>query len=144
MPSYSSYRGLKASLATKLDKEIWYRQSYGYFTLRYHPIERRLAETFRYVELAPQNAETFSYEFASILRDIGGVFGSILDKLVRNKTQKLDGRFDISDYLTFLNEEVEDIKSVGCQLYSAFEKNMVFPFLHIADEQILWKDRLYW
>ena len=44
--------------------------------------------SFRYVECDRDNSYTFSYEFGSILRDIGSIFGSVLDTLVRNSENR--------------------------------------------------------
>ena len=50
--------------------------------IRFLPIVDRLDNTLRYVDLNPKNMSVFSYEFASILRDIGSIFSSICDSYV--------------------------------------------------------------
>jgi len=84
MPVYSSYSSCEHKLFSKYKENTWFNAVLGYFTIRYPPIEARILDTLRYVELAPKNATAFSYEFGSILRDIVSVFSSILDKLIRN------------------------------------------------------------
>jgi len=144
MALYSGFESCKHQLYSKYEKEPWFVEVLGYFTIRYPPIEARIVDTFRYVEFAPKNASTFSYEFGSVLRDIGSVVSSILDKLTRNTAKKPTGRYDITDYLKFLIRDVKAIELIGVELNCPFRQRMVFPFYRIADAKILWKDRLMW
>jgi hypothetical protein len=57
----------------------WHKQTVNYLNLRYPQIASKVSECFRYVDLDPENKDVFSYEFSSIIRDIGGVFSSTLD-----------------------------------------------------------------
>lgn len=125
----SRFAYCKPQLSTKYGEIDWFKELLGYLMLRFHPIETRTLNAFRYVELAPRNAATFSYEFSSITRDIGSSFSSILDKLVRKTTEEqLDRKLNITDYLKFLVKEVEDIESISAQLNSPFRLNLVLPF----------------
>lgn len=127
----------------KYGKKPWFAGIIGYASIRYPPVETRIYDTLRYVELSPDNASTFSYELGSALRDIGGIFGSLLDTFVKNTTQKT-GECDISDYLKFLNSEVSGIERIGAELFCPFQKRMVFPFSKIKDEKIRPKERMNW
>ena len=142
MGIYSSYATCKNPLYLKYGKESWFAQVLGFANIRYTPVETRILNVLRYVELSPSNATTFSYELGSILRDIGSVFGSLLATFVKN-TEGSD-RSDISDYVKFLNNEVLEIKRIGVELFCPFENRTVFPFTRIADERIPSKDRLLW
>lgn len=127
--SSSGYSYCEPQLQSKYGKNDWFEKLLGYLILRFPSIETRILNTFRYVELAPRNAATFSYEFSSIVRDIGSSFSSILDRLVRKTAKKpLDRHLDIIDYLEFLVKEVKGIELIGAQLNSPFYLNLVLPF----------------
>ncbi len=140
MSSYTSFAAAKAELNSKYGKNNWFSGVNGYLFLRFHPIEKRILETLRYVDLHSKNINTFSYEFGSILRDIGSTFGSILDEFVRNTTSKAQKRYDIRDYREFLASEIKGIKDLGVQLKMPFMNNMVLPFDDITDtqKQLIW------
>ena len=64
----------------------------------------RIVDTDRYVECDAANSTTYSYEFGSILRDIGSTFGSVLDNLVRNsKNEPSDKRYNMYDYKLYMD-----------------------------------------
>ncbi len=129
MPSsYTSFASCKPELFEKHNKNRWFVEALGYIQLRYHPIQSRIINTLRYVELNSENKATFSYEFCSIIRDIGSTFGSALDKLVRNTTEKAEGNYDIRDYRRFLLNEVHSIELIGVELNTPFTDNMILPF----------------
>jgi hypothetical protein len=138
--SYTSYSSCKADLFEKYHENRWLIEALAYTQLRYHPIETRIINTLRYVELNSENNGTFSYEFCSISRDIGSTFSSVLDKLVRNTSGKLEGDYDIRDYRRFLVKEVLSIEEIGVELNSLFRDNMILPFDGIKDD----KTRLNW
>jgi len=77
---------VECAIYKHFSKEPWYYDITSYLFQRYSSIEMRLMETFRYVACHPRNKNTFSYEYASILRDAGSVFSSVLDRLVRSYT----------------------------------------------------------
>jgi len=140
MASYTSYEFCKPKLHSQYGKNDWFSQILGYLMIRFHPIETRILDTLRYVELHPTNAKTFSYEFGGIIRDVGSTFSSVLDKLVRNTATKPQERYDITDYRDFLANEVNDIELIGAQLNSPFKYNLVLPFENIKET----KARLNW
>lgn len=138
MRYYKSFRSCGTALHSKYGAEAWFGETLGYLQLRYHPIEARIIDTFRYVELAPRNKSTFSYEYGSIIRDIGSVFASVLDRFVRSTHGK--GDYDIMDYRNFLADEITDIELIAAQLRTPFTSNFVLPFEEIRDT----KSRLDW
>ncbi len=135
---YTSYESCKAKLYAKYAKNLWFPEALGYLSIRYYPIEKRTLDTLRYVELAPENSKAFSYEFGSIIRDIGSTFSSVLDKLVRNTSKK--SNLDIRDYRSFLAKEINDIDSIAAKLITPFRHNLVIPFIDIHND----KTRLNW
>lgn len=140
MSSYTSFASLQHKLHSKYSEYNWFNGVNGYLFLRFHPIERRVLETLRYVELHPENINTFSYEFGSILRDIGSAFGSVLDEFVRNTASEIKKEYNIRDYLEFLVSEIKDIEEIGVELKTPFTSNLVLPFDDIgnADKQLVW------
>lgn len=137
---YESYASCKAELQIKYGKNAWFNQTLGYLSIRYHPIEARILDALRYVELAPGNATTFSYEFSSIIKDIGSTFSSVLDKMVKNTSAKPAKSYDIRDYRNFLINEVRNIDSIGVRLATPFTRFIVLPFADIKHH----KTRLKW
>lgn len=135
-----SYSYCKPELHTKYGKNPWFLEALGYLSIRYHPIQTRILDTLRYVELAPLNGTAFSYEFGSIIRDVGSTFSSVLDKMVKNTTTKVAKRHDIRDYLEFLIKEVENIEEVAVQLATPFTRNLIIPFSDIKKDE----NRLKW
>lgn len=89
----------------------WFPKISTYLSSRYSAIESRMVGTFHYVELHQNNRHTFSHEFGSILRDVGSVFGSLVDRLIRLTGSKPTRKkyLDIGDYRTFLVNSVPDI-----------------------------------
>jgi hypothetical protein len=85
-------------------------------------------DTSRYVEIETNNKNTFSYEFGSLLRDIGSVFSSIMDGFVDRTVSKKRNEYCIDDYTRFLIEEVTDIDLVGLRLDIRFKNCYLLPF----------------
>lgn len=81
----------------------WAQSPLNYLEKTRYSIVERFIESFRYVSLRRENATTFSYEFASILRDAGSAFGSFRDAVVRNSDpQKIWSRApNIKDFFEF-------------------------------------------
>lgn len=98
-----------------------------------------MIETFRYVACHPNNRNTFSYEYASILRDAGSVFGSVMDRLVR-ETSSVSGQLDIRKYREWLRSEVENIHSLAAEINYPLAERVLLPFLTLKDEN----GRLEW
>ncbi|MBI4329444.1 MAG: hypothetical protein HY685_06230 [Chloroflexi bacterium] len=66
-------------------------------------IVARLEECFRYVSLRRENGDTFSYEFASILRDACSAFGSFTDGVARaaGLARRYQRASSIKDFFSF-------------------------------------------
>lgn len=56
--------------------EEWAKDPCAYLVATHNAIVSRFEEMLRYVTLHCDNSRTFSYEFASILRDACSLFGS--------------------------------------------------------------------
>ena len=131
----------------KFGKEPWYGDVHAYLIQRYNSIENRMIETFRYVACHPDNRNTFSYEYASMLRDAGSVFGSVMDRLVR-ETSPDSGLLDIRDYTRWLRQlDIEfsrgkfaKIHFIAADINYPLKKRALFPYLPLKDED----GRLEW
>lgn len=134
------YSRLKHVLYKKFKDESWFSEVLSYIILRYHSIETRMIETFRYVDCNPENFGVFSYEYASILRDAGSVFSSIMDRLVRETSQPVKNEYDMGDYRKWLVKEVEKIRLVTVGLIYPIQKRFLRPFNRIERES----ERLEW
>lgn len=135
-----NYEFCKPILHSKHGANDWFNEVLGYLMIRYHPIETRTLETLRYVELHSRNRRAFSYEFGSIIRDIGSTFGSTMDKIVRNTVSDPREISNIRDYRNFLVNEVKGIELIGAELNSPFKNRIIVPFENIKNA----KTRLSW
>lgn len=96
-------------LKVRYGNETWFSEIADYVDERYSVIKERLVQTFRYVQLHPDNGDTFSYEFISILRDCGSVFTSALDKAVSKTQPQIQGKLNIVHFRDFLKSSIPTI-----------------------------------
>lgn len=130
-------------LFNKYSGNEWYYEVINYCRNRFSPIAHRLNSTFRYVDLRPENKDTFSYEYTSILRDVGSVFSSVLESFLTNINGKR-GREVRCDFRTFLLEEITDLETVMCILGKGVDHRRarwLFPFEGFAGRKI---DSTWW
>ena len=120
------------------DTEEWFIEARKYLNKRFPPILNKLLNIFRYVELDPFNALSFSYEFSSLLRDIGGTFSSVLDYMVKGHNNlSREQRLNIDSYRIFLNDEINNLEGIAIYLNVDFDEKIIFPFEGFSNEQIL-------
>jgi len=129
---YSAFSETPPLLYRKYKRKDWFYDIRSYLWFRYYPIEERLFESIRYVDFNSDNAGVYSYEFSSILRDMGAVFGSTIDGFVRNVYEKR--RTSLKDYVTFLLNEVKKIEDLGVELKFPINERMVFPFKKVQSK----------
>lgn len=116
-------------LGNKFGGQPWFDEAVAFFSSRFPPVEDRLRASARYVEFRTDNRSTFSYEFASILRDSGGIFGSVLDALVRGyKSANTTPQYHFGHFREFLEEHVPDIERSTVVLRSQFPAGLFVPF----------------
>ena len=115
-------------LATKFGNQSWFSHATSYLSSHFPPVEARMQTAFRYVELHSENRNTFSYEFASILRDSGSVFGSVADALVRGASAPPRREYNFGDYRNFLRREVPDIGQRTVCVRPCFPVGIIVPF----------------
>jgi len=121
-------------LATKFENQTWFSHATSYLSSHLLAVEARMQTTFRYVELHTENRNTFSYEFASILRDSGSIFGSVADALVRGASAAPTREYNFGDYRDFLRKEVPDIGQWTVCLRPRFPAGTVIPFEELQTE----------
>lgn len=122
------WRSLGAILEKKYGNQDWFNRIKFYLIDRHYHVQERLLTSFRYVELDPKNALSFSYEYSSLLRDIGGMFGSFLDKFIRSASPSTKGKLNINNYLEFLDSEVDDIEKICAEMEADYDRRYLFPF----------------
>ena len=115
-------------------------QTKQYLIARRSVIQHRLVDTFRFVELGKDNGHTFSYEFASILRDAGSAFGSVMDSLVRlasaeENKGKLGRKTKFEDYREWLTAHYVAIERLSVQVRALHPAGLVLPFSSLREEQ---------
>lgn len=116
------------TLQRKFGNEAWFSHAASYLFSRFPSVEARLQTAFRYVELHTENRSIFSYEFASVLRDSGSIFGSVADALVRGARDTPKREYDFGDYRDFLLQEIPDIHRRTVHLRPCFPCGIVVPF----------------
>jgi hypothetical protein len=122
------------TLMAKLQETSWATEITNYLAQKYTLIEDRLARTLGFVALARENGDTFSYEFASILRDTGSAFGSTMDELVRRTTTKAKKSYDFRDYRRFLVDTIPSIHTRVVVVNALFPL-IIMPFSALRDPQ---------
>lgn len=138
------YETLQPILYEKYKNVQWSAEVFSYLRLRYTQIESRLMETSRYVEIEAHNRFTYSYEYSSLLRDIGSAFSSVMDRFVDKTTKNEKNEYCISDYTEFLTKEIPNIEKIGLRLEYQFKDNCyVFPFDTIIKAKRS-RDKLHW
>jgi hypothetical protein len=120
---------IMTELRKKFHGQDWLSYAQAYFLSRFPSVEARLQTSFRFVDLHTENSKAFSYEFASILRDAGSIFGSIADVLAKGcNGVPSHERYDFGDYRIFLLKHIPDIYKKTVQMRSCFPKGIVVPF----------------
>ena len=94
----------------------WFPQVLSYLRVRVPALEDRFIESFRYVDVDPDNGNTFSHEYSSILTDACRAFGSAMDMIVKNEVEPgHEGEFDIWDYCSLLNRKFVEPFDTGVE-----------------------------
>lgn len=110
-----------------LSHQEWAKAPLDYLASTHRVIVGRFQDTFRYVSLHPDNANTFSYEFASILRDAGSAFGSFSDALVRGSDPS-KSKPDIGDFLRFYSEYAPTLHKTNVRVLVLSDDFRLLPF----------------
>lgn len=108
----------------------WAKAPLDYLTTTHHAIVSRFEESFRYVSLRPENAETFSYEFASILRDACSAFGSFSDAVIRASSSNVGKKkkLEIDDFFDFYSQYAPDLPKGYIDVAGVPEAYRLQPF----------------
>jgi hypothetical protein len=114
------------ALFTKYRSGPWYAPALEYLRIRNVSIEDRLIETFRFVDVDENNGRTFSYEYASILRDAGSTFASVMEAFVRGVTDKT-GKTYFNDYKNLLIKEDSEISSRSLLIIPHRKNGVIIP-----------------
>jgi len=96
----------------------WAKELLDYMADRQRAIVERFEASFRFVSLHTANAEAFSYELASTLRDAGSAFLSFHDAVVREWAPKKK-RIGVKDVLEYYEGNDPDFR----KLYIEFARH---------------------
>ena len=110
--------------------EGWAKAPLDYLATTHMAIGSRFKESFRYVSLHRENAKTFSYEFASILRDAGSAFGSFSDAVVRASNPNKGWRRapNIADFFDFYSQYAPDLPKAYIEMIGLSGPIRLQPF----------------
>lgn len=111
----------------------WYIQASEYLKERRTFIQKRFIECLRYVAVHTENCDTFSYEFASILRDCGSVFGSVLDAMIRGSAATNKDKTDIRDYRSFLKTQDDRVYLYSVHFRRRFPYGLMLPLYSLKN-----------
>jgi hypothetical protein len=105
----------------------WYIEASAYLKERRTFIQKRFIECMRYVDVHSENSDTFSYEFASILRDGGSVFSSVLDAVLKGSAFTGKDKTNIADYKSFLKAQDDTVHLYSVHFRSRFPNGLILP-----------------
>lgn len=108
-------------------EKAWYIEAYEYLEQRRAFVQKRFVDCMQYVEVHSENCDTFSYQFASILRDCGSVFGSVLDAMIRGSGFAVRGQTDITDYKSFLKAQDNTMYLASVHFRRRFPNGLILP-----------------
>lgn len=108
-------------------EQAWYIQAFEYLVQRRGFVQKRFAECMQYVEVRAENCDAFSYQFASILRDSGSVFSSVLDAMIKGSGFVTRGQTTIADYKSFLRAQDTTIYLASVHFRSRFPYGLILP-----------------
>lgn len=110
--------------------EEWARAPLDYLERTHHAIVSRFESSLRYVSLHRENAKTFSYEFASILRDACSAFGSFSAAIMRASNSKIgQGKEpDINDFRKLYSLYSPDLLTTYVEVRSLLGAPRLQPF----------------
>jgi hypothetical protein len=111
----------------------WYIQAFEYLIERRTFVQKRFIECIRYVDVHSENSETFSYEFASILRDCGSVFSSVLDAMMKGSAFTDKDKTNIVDYKSFLKAQDDTVYLYSVHFRRRFPYGLILPLYSLKN-----------
>ena len=113
----------------------WYQTTLEYLDKRYLSIHSRYENTFRFVSPESDNAKSYSYEYASILRDIATVFDSTIKKILDETSGTQDRK--IHGYLDYLRQFESNLNYISIQFLDN-QHSLIYPFKPSDDGNPEW------
>lgn len=127
-------RGIVTGFHQDHHEKDWYVQAYEYLKERRKFIQKRFIDSTRYVDVHSENCDTFSYEFASILRDCGSVFSSVLDAVIKGSSLVPKKKTNVDDYKLFLKTQDDHIYLYSVHFRSRFPYGLILPLYSLKDD----------
>lgn len=117
-------------LRDKFQGQEWFSDAKSYWAAQFPSIEERLRAVSRCVALHRDNRETYSVELATLLKEAGSIFDSVLRALVKGagSAPKRRDHHDIHDFCNFLRMEVPDIHKRSLAIRPCLPAGVVVPF----------------
>jgi len=111
-------------LSDDIKKYSWFTELRDYVELRYEAIVNRFKKTFDYVTPHKENSETYSFEYASILRDTGSVFDTTCNRIIKKAYPNYETK--IKGMLEFLHKYEPQLEYIRLRFlhYGGF----LYPF----------------
>lgn len=116
-------------------ENAWYIQAYEYLVQRRAFVQKRFVECIEFVEEHSENCDAFSYQFASILRDSGSVFSSVLDAMIRGSGCVARGQTNIAHYKSFLKAQDNTIYLASVHFRSKFPYGLILPLYSLKSSR---------
>ena len=126
-------RGIVTGFYQDHHEKDWYIQAHEYLKERRNFIQKRFIDCIRYVEVHSENSDTFSYEFASILRDCGSVFSSVLDAVIKGSSFVGKKKTNIDDYKPFLKAQDDNVYLYSVHFRNRFPYGLILPLYSLKD-----------
>lgn len=111
-------------IISKISSAEWFPALKSYLDNRFDAIYERYLETFRYVSPHPLNKSAFSYEYSSILRDVGSVFDTVMKKIIDEEETHYDR--NIGGQLKYLRDNMRDFENYRVRFN--YSRKYLFPF----------------
>lgn len=127
-------RGVVTKFFQDHHDEDWYIQASEYLKERRAFIQNRYIESLRYVDAHPENSDTFSYEFASILRDCGSAFSSVLDAVIKGSAFTNKHQTDVTMYRAFLKAQDATVYLYSVQFRRRFPYGLILPLYSLKND----------
>ena len=105
----------------------WYIEAQQYLKERRAFVQQRFVDCMKYLEVHSENYGAFSYQFASILRDCGSVFSSVLDAMIKGSRFAVQRETNIRDYKSFLMSQDTTIYLSSLHFRSRFPNGLILP-----------------
>ena len=126
-PIIDGQRNVSSGFYQVHHSKAWYIEAQQYLTERRAFVQERFVNCIKYLDVHSENCGAFSYQFASILRDCGSLFSSVLDAMIKGSRFAVQRETNIRDYKSFLMSQDNTIYLSSVHFRSRFPKGLILP-----------------